>query len=523
MSQQVFPDINPTTTSGIQLATLLNQFKAALMSGLKGGSRPSELLAGGMWLDDSQAGSPNFLWRLKLYDGTTDRTLLTLNLATGNVILSGSEDEFSIQKISDDAVGALLKLSKQRDGGDAVEADDVIGEFQFYGRDSDGNSPLVALMKVVSGQNMTETESSAYFDIEGTTHNTASRSVFARIRNAMMAIGAGFNPENTVHARGTTGIKSERLADDASGAQVIVRKRRISGTGATQSGDVIGTYQANSTDDTTTEATTAEMRAEAVENHTSTALGTKWVFRVIAATANSLSSVMEVGSEIKSLVLHSIERLKLNSQDVATAATITQLSADKALVRMTGSTATAIRGIDSAAGKTKVIVIHNTSSADITCLHASEDAAEADRFSLPSNRDIKIKPGSSGEFFYDETSYKWKVKSGSGSGGGEVIVSGSRSTPNDISAAGGITASSSDLETLQYVQGDGGHVEISANPQISAGFQDGQKLRLIGRNDEQTLTFVNGNGVVTKSGGNLTLSENTVVDFVWDTTNWVQV
>ena len=41
MSQVIFADINPAVTSGTQLATYLNAFKAALLSGLSGSSRPA--------------------------------------------------------------------------------------------------------------------------------------------------------------------------------------------------------------------------------------------------------------------------------------------------------------------------------------------------------------------------------------------------------------------------------------------------------------------------------------------------
>lgn len=523
MSQNIFPNINPTTTSGIQLATLLNDFKAALMTTLSGTSRPTELLSGGMWLDTSQEGSPNFKWILKMYDGTADRTLLTLNLSTGGVILAGSETEFNITQISADAVGALLKFTKRRVANNGqLLAGDSVGEMQFIGRGNDSSNPLTALIKAVAQENTTAVTSSSYIDFEATPFNSVARSVFARLRNSMLGVGAGFDPENTVHARGTTGIKSERIQDDALGAQFVMRKKRITGTGATQNNDIIGVLAGNTTDDASAEATTARLEVVATQNHTASAQGTKWIFRAIANGSAALSAMMEVGEEIKSLVLHSLERLKLNSQDVATTATIAQLSSDKAIVRFTGSTQTDLQGINSASGKTKVIVLHNASTASVICKHANAGATAADRFELSQSRDVTIKAGSSAEFFYDETAARWKVKSGAGSGGGEVILSGTRASPNNITAAGGITASTTDLDTLQFVQGNAGHIEITANPQISAGFQVGQRMRTVGRNDSQSLTFVNGNGVVTREGGNVTLNENTVVSWLWDGVNWIQ-
>lgn len=83
MSQSVFSTINPATTSGTQLATLLNDFKNALMSGLSGTSRPSQTTPGGTWIDTTNEGSPNFYWSYKIYDGTTDIEMFRINLATG--------------------------------------------------------------------------------------------------------------------------------------------------------------------------------------------------------------------------------------------------------------------------------------------------------------------------------------------------------------------------------------------------------------------------------------------------------
>lgn len=525
MSQDIFPDINPSTTSGTQLATKLNAFKAALMSCLSGTARPSELLEGGVWLDISEEDSPDFLWHLKIYDGTVDRTLLSLNLATGGVIISGSEDEFNITHISADAVGAILKLTKRRIANSGQVFDgDTIGELEFIGRGNDSSNPVMALIKAVAQDNVTAGASGAYLSFETTPDTSTTRAEHARLKDAKLAVGAGFNPEAVVHAKGATGIKSEKAADDATGAILALRKRRIAGTGATQNADVIAEIDANTTDNATAEATSAVIQAVATEAHTAAAQGTKWLFKVVKATTAVLSSVMEIGEEIKSLVLHSLERLKLNAQDVASTATIAQLNADKALVRITGSTATAIQGINSAAGKTKVIVIHNTMSAqDITISHANGSATAADRFDLPNSRDVKIKPGSSGEFFYDETSTRWKVKSGAGSGGAEPVVSsGTRASPTNITAAGGITASTTDIDTVQFIQGNAAHIEISANPQISAGYQVGQRIRTVGRNDDQMVTFINGNGVVTKDGGNVNVGANKIVSWFWDGTNWIQ-
>ena len=73
MSQGIYDDINPSTTSGTELATLLNDMKDATVSGFSGTSRPANLQAGGYWVDTTNDPTS---WDFMLYDGTTDITIM---------------------------------------------------------------------------------------------------------------------------------------------------------------------------------------------------------------------------------------------------------------------------------------------------------------------------------------------------------------------------------------------------------------------------------------------------------------
>ena len=54
MSGAIFPDIDPTITSGTQLANLLNSFKDFVAcGGNTSGTRDPELGVGGRWIDDT--------------------------------------------------------------------------------------------------------------------------------------------------------------------------------------------------------------------------------------------------------------------------------------------------------------------------------------------------------------------------------------------------------------------------------------------------------------------------------------
>ncbi len=59
----------------------------AIANGAKGSSRPAWLKPGGMWLDDTGEGaSPETPWILKMWDGTQDATLGSVDRATGDFI-----------------------------------------------------------------------------------------------------------------------------------------------------------------------------------------------------------------------------------------------------------------------------------------------------------------------------------------------------------------------------------------------------------------------------------------------------
>ena len=100
MSQAIWDSIVPTITSGNQLATLLNNFKDAVVSGLSGATRPSQLQAGGTWVDTSADASG--IWKFRLYDGSQDVEVFTINKTDEIVALH--EAMFLLKK------GAIARL-----------------------------------------------------------------------------------------------------------------------------------------------------------------------------------------------------------------------------------------------------------------------------------------------------------------------------------------------------------------------------------------------------------------------------
>jgi hypothetical protein len=99
-------------------------------------------------------------------------------------------------------------------------------------------------------------------------------------------------------------------------------------------------------------------------------------------------------------------------------------------------------------------------------------------------------------------------------------VTGSRAAPQNITAVGGIAFVGTVKSSIWFVQGSGGAVTISANPQIAAGTVVGQTLKLQGRSNANTLTIKDGTGL--SLNGLCLLAADSVIDLHWDGTNWVE-
>lgn len=106
-----------------------------------------------------------------------------------------------------------------------------------------------------------------------------------------------------------------------------------------------------------------------------------------------------------------------------------------------------------------------------------------------------------------------------GSAAGATIV-GSRASPTAIVAAAGISYSAA-TATDNYIQGSGGAVTVSANPQIAAGTVDGQRLVLIGRSATNTVTIADGTGL--SLNGSWVGGLDSMIALRWDGTNWVEI
>jgi hypothetical protein len=127
---------------------------------------------------------------------------------------------------------------------------------------------------------------------------------------------------------------------------------------------------------------------------------------------------------------------------------------------------------------------------------------------------------------YPKSDNKWYTLNSSGTesqlGGGSLVVTGSRGSPSAIVAGTGVaySAATGDRQ-MWFIEGSGGAVDVSANPQIAAGNTVGQELILIGRNDTNTVLFEDGTGL--SLNGPFDMGADNVLTLVWDTSVWVEV
>lgn len=175
MSQQVFSDIDPEVTTGLMLSALLNDFKDALLSGLSGTSRPVQLLAGGIWVDTSLQGAPDYKWIMKMYNGSADKEILSIDVLTGSSGFNRADDLFTVRKISEDTAGAILNLVKNRiDAGGQVKQDDLIARIRFLGHTETDQDVITAYMQATAEEDLESTSRGVVLSFYSTPAGTNS-------------------------------------------------------------------------------------------------------------------------------------------------------------------------------------------------------------------------------------------------------------------------------------------------------------------------------------------------------------
>jgi hypothetical protein len=101
-------------------------------------------------------------------------------------------------------------------------------------------------------------------------------------------------------------------------------------------------------------------------------------------------------------------------------------------------------------------------------------------------------------------------------------VTGSFASPSAIVAGTGIAFTGSNYFNLWIVQGSGGAVDVSANPQIAAGTVVGQKLTVVCTSDTNTVKLEHGTGL--QMNGEYLMVAGSSITFNWTgaTGTWVE-
>ena len=271
MSQGIFSSIVPSTTSGNQLAQILNDFKDAVVSGFSGVSRPSQLQAGGYWIDTTNNPSS---WAYKMWTGVQDITVFTLNLTTGTASFSGAENLFELTRVSADDSSAVLRFIKERIANNGQTLDgDVLGQVEFAGTRETGDAVIQARLRVVSTDDVTGVAQGSSLVLETIADGQTSLQEIVKIINQRIGIGGVANPLDTIHVRGN--VRADTVVDSTIGPKVILRKRRVSTNGQVLLNDILGEIDFLSTDQNGLEISGARIQSTAAENHTDVAQGTR--------------------------------------------------------------------------------------------------------------------------------------------------------------------------------------------------------------------------------------------------------
>lgn len=498
MSQQIFDDINPSATSGSQLATTLNLFKDAIASGFSGTSRPTNLQAGGYWIDTTN--NPTS-WAYKIYTGAMDLTVMTFNLVSGTVSLAGVDGQFSLSKSSDDAVGPIINMIKKRvSGGGQTLIGDILGELDFNSTDDGGTQRVSAKLKAISTDNTTSSEFGAYVVWEVVNTDGTSLTEKMRLQNGKIGVGVGAEPSFDIHAKGTLGVGSENQSDTTTGALITFRKKRSTGVGQVQSGDSLGTMSAKSTDNAGAVINDAfVMDIVALENHTTTAQGTKVDVKVKAATTTTLTTVFSILSTGISSVLGAVfKHLILGTNATATT--------NVKVYRSGTGKLSIVLGGDSTAEGTDPTVLAQLGHRMETFTSGTKPANNA------SNVGRVIFVSDTNKFEYD-TGSAW-----AGLGGGSLVVS----SQTTLTAGATIAISGTDSRRKINVKANAalGDIDLAG---IANGVTDGDELYLEGQSDTDSVWLRKGIASVILNG-DWAARDGSMIGFVWNSTRvkWVE-
>lgn len=472
MSQTIFADIVPSTTSGNQLAQYLNDFKAALLSSLSGTTRPAELLAGGTWLDISA----DPVWTLNMFDGTNDIPLMTIDTANGLASLDNALNLFTVTKISADTASPVIEMIKERIANTGqVLGGDYIGAWQCRGNNNVGGSVVTVRIRAVATQNYTGTVAGTDLIFEATESGSTTIAEWMRLNNKKLGIGTA-TPSNTIHAVGD-GIRSERSADDAVPAKFISRKKKATGTGQTLDTEVFGVHEFNSTDENGDEVLAAKIEAVATEDHFSTDQGTALVVSTKNIGDDFFTEKVRIGEDVQIQ-----SPLKVNSSqetvgsasyngevDSSTTGSNQSLSPNKSVLKVTNASLVSVNNVANPLDGRLLFLTNGTGNL-LTIVNDAGGTA-SHRILTGTGADLTLDPGAAITLVYDNVGSRWQVIGGVGSGGGGG---------GSLEWTEGANAPIPSVENFvqNYLFSSGNAQELYAAVKVPQSYSPGRQIRL---------------------------------------------
>ena len=269
MSQEIFPNINPNTTSGTQLAQMLNSFKSAMVSGMSGPNRPTQIQAGGIWVGTALLEESD-IYTIYLYDGEKDIKLLDVYRDMGVATIENIVGNLKITNTADSSDGPVLALTKSRNGFQ-TKAGDVISEISSVGTTDDMKEVVQSQISVEAVEDVTTVRQGAVVRFKVTSPDSVGAVEVMRLFNGNLGVG-DVEPTEKLHVLGNS------LVENTDTPKNITHLNRPTGV---LENDVVSVSEYKSTDALGESFVSTSFEVVANENHTDSERGTGFIFKAI--------------------------------------------------------------------------------------------------------------------------------------------------------------------------------------------------------------------------------------------------
>ncbi len=102
-------------------------------------------------------------------------------------------------------------------------------------------------------------------------------------------------------------------------------------------------------------------------------------------------------------------------------------------------------------------------------------------------------------------------------------ITGTFGAPQAVVAGTGVLhdLGADDYFGMVFMQGSGGPVDVTNNPQVEAGLSLGQKITLVGASDINTVKLEDGTGLILN--GECFFASGSVMELLWNGSNWIEI